>query len=85
MNPSKVTSPAEQRVLDALRTKPCSWDELRAAAKLGEEALGRVIGALLDARKIWTTEREQSDVRVYGFERRTGLMPRIHAQRRADD
>ncbi len=82
---STVRSSAEQRVLDALQPKPCSWDELRAAAKLGEDALGNVIGVLLDARKIWTAEQEQSGVRVYGIERRTGLVPRIYAQRRAGD
>ena len=58
-----------QRVLDALQTKVCTCDELRAAAELREDTLGIVIGTLLDARKIWNAE--QSDVRVYGLKRRT--------------
>jgi hypothetical protein len=80
-----ATSSPEQRVLDALQAKPCSWDKLRAATKLNEERLGFLIGVLLNARKIWTVEHEQSGVRVYGIERRTGLVPRFQEHRRASD
>ncbi len=83
MKPIMVTLSSEQRVLDALQTKQCSWDELRAATKLKEEGLGFVIGVLLDARKIWTDE--QSGVRMYGIERRLGLAPRFQEHRRASD
>ena len=74
----------QQKILDALRDGARTWDELRAATKLKEEGLGFVLGELLDLRKIWTETR--GDVRVYGIERRTGLVPRFgHPQRRATD
>jgi hypothetical protein len=74
----------QQQVLAALQAGVRTWDELRAQTKLKEEGLGFTIGELLDLRQIWTLTR--GDVRVYGLERRTGLVSRFaHAPRRADD
>ncbi len=74
----------QEKVLDALRSGARSWDELRQLTKINEEGLGFVIGELLDLRKIWTGQKE--DVRIYGIEKRQGLVPRFgHPQRRASD
>jgi len=80
-----ITITSRQRlILNALQNGARTWDELRALTKLKEEGLGFTIGELLDLRKIWTLTRDE--VRVYGLERRTGLVPRgMHPQRRADD
>jgi hypothetical protein len=85
VKPRAATLSPQQRVLDALQAKPYSWDELRAATKLSEDSLGLVIGVLLDARKIWTVDQKQSDLRMYGIERRLGLAPRFQEHRRASD
>jgi len=78
------TTSRQQILLDALQSCVRTWDELRALTKLKEEGLGFTIGELLDQRKIWTVTR--GEVRVYGLERRSGLVPRgKHPQRRADD
>jgi hypothetical protein len=67
-------------VFDGART----WDELRALTKLNDERLGFTIGELLNLRKIWTALR--GEVRIYGFERRVGLVPRLqNLRRRTDD
>jgi hypothetical protein len=61
-----------------------TWDALKGVTKVNDEALGWSLGALLDLRKIWTAEH--NDTRVYGIERRTGLVPRFsHPQRRITD
>ena len=80
-----ITITSRQRlILNALQNGARTWDELRALTKLKEEGLGFTIGELLDLRKIWTLTRDE--VRVYGLEQRTGLVPRgMHPQRRADD
>jgi hypothetical protein len=79
-----LTSPRHQKLLDALQSGSRTWDQLRAETKINEEGLGFVIGELLDLRKIWTAER--GGVRIYGIERRTGLVPRFaHERRRATD
>ena len=82
---AKTMNPRQQKILDALQASLRTWDELRALTKINEEGLGFTIGELLDLRKIWTEERD--GVRVYGIERRTGLVPRsfAHPQRRAGD
>lgn len=73
-----------QRILSVLESGVCTWDALKGATKINEERLGFTIGELLDLRKIWTTEK--NDVRVYGIERRIGLVPRSsHYSRRAAD
>jgi hypothetical protein len=79
-----MTMSPQQKVLEALEEKARTWEELRALTKISDERLGFTIGDLLDLRKIWTVER--GDVRVYGIERRTGLVPRFHHPlRRAGD
>jgi hypothetical protein len=71
-----------QKVLNQLESGQRTWDELRALTKVSDENLGFAIGELLDLRKIWTRQRE--DERVYGIERRKGLVPRFaHERRRA--
>lgn len=61
-----------------------TWDELRALTRVSDDNLGIAIGELLDLRKIWTGQRESE--RVYGLERREGLVPRFaHERRRAGD
>lgn len=79
-----VLTTRQERILEALQDKARTWDELRALAKLNDDNLGFTIGELLSLRKIWTVQR--GDVRVYGIERRTGLVPRFgHPQRRVSD
>jgi hypothetical protein len=68
-----------QKLLNQLEGGVRTWDELRELTKMNEENLGLAIGELLDLRKIWTGQR--GDVRVYGIERRLGLVPR-HAHER---
>jgi len=71
-----------QKVLAQLEGGARTWDELRALTKVSDESLGFAIGELLDLRQIWTGR--SGDVRVYGIERRTGLVPRFaHEPRRA--
>ena len=69
-----------QRVLDALQGGARSWDDLKGVAKLNDERLGFTLGELLGQRLIWTAQRE--DRRMYGIERRTGLVPRFSNQQR---
>ncbi len=77
-------SPPQQRVLDALQDSILTWDALKYVTKINDERLGFTLGELLDLRKIWTAE--QNDTRVYGIEKRTGLVPRFtHPQRRSTD
>lgn len=74
----------QEKVLRVLQGGIRTWDELRALTKISEEGLGFTIGELLDLRKIWTGQKDE--VRVYGVERRRGLIPRFgHPQRRATD
>ncbi len=78
------TASSQHRVLDALEGGTLTWDDLKGVAKVNDEALGFALGVLLDLRKIWTGER--TGVRVYGIERRTGLVPRFsHSLRRSTD
>ena len=78
------TTLRQERVLNALQDGSRTWDELRQLTKISEEGLGFTIGELLDLRKIWTGQK--GDVRIYGIERRHGLMPRFgHPQRRSSD
>jgi len=72
-----------QKVLAQLEGGSRTWDELRALTKVSDEGLGFAIGELLDLRKIWTGQR--GDERVYGIERRAGLVPRFAHSRRAGD
>ncbi len=79
-----IITSRQQKILNALQSGLRTWDELRAMTKINEEGLGYTIGELLDMRKIWT--RETGGVRVYGIERRTGLVPRFaNLRRRAGD
>ena len=74
----------QQRILSVLERGVRTWDALKGLTKINEERLGFTIGELLGLRKIWTTQR--NDVRVYGIERRKGLVPRAsHQSRRAVD
>jgi hypothetical protein len=85
--PVQATTPAlrQQKVLDLLQEGVRTWAQLRALLKINNDLLGFMIGALLNQRKIWTAEK--NDVRVYGLERRTGLVPRLSytQQRRSTD
>lgn len=79
-----TTTRRQQKILDALSKGARTWDELRAQTDVNEEGLGFAIGELLDQRRIWT--RETETVRIYGIERRVGLVPRFtHPERRASD
>ncbi len=71
----KSAAPPHKRVLDALRDGILTWDDLKGATKANDDSLGFTLGELLDLRKIWTAER--NGLRVYGVERRTGLVPRF--------
>jgi hypothetical protein len=62
-------------VLDALQDGILTWDELKGATKASDDKLGSTLGELLDLRKIWTAER--NELRIYGIERRRGLVPRF--------
>lgn len=75
--------PQQQRVLDVLKARPQTWDELRALTKLNDDQLGSTILALLNLRLIWT--REKNGTRFYALERRVGLVPRFQAERRASE
>jgi hypothetical protein len=84
--PGQMTSKElrRQKVLEVLREGVRTWDEIRALTKINEEHLGYVIGELLDLRQIWTLVK--GDTRVYGIERRLGLVPRFaNVHRRASD
>ena len=79
-----ITTASQRKVLDAVFDGARTWDELRALTKLNDERLGFTIGELLNLRKIWTALR--GEVRIYGFERRVGLVPRLqNLRRRTDD
>ncbi len=74
----------QQRVLAALQSRARTWDYLKTAVNLNDERLGLTLGKLLNDRLIWTAQ--QADSRVYGLEKRTGLVPRgLHQRRRATD
>jgi hypothetical protein len=74
----------QQQVIDQLQVGVRTWDQLRALMNINNDNLGFLIGALLNQRKIWTAQK--NDVRVYGLERRTGLLPRFcYSQRRSTD
>jgi hypothetical protein len=73
-----------QKVLDQLQGGARTWDQLRALTKFSDEILGLTILELLNQRKIWATQK--NDIRVYGLERRIGLVPRFsHPERRSTD
>jgi hypothetical protein len=79
-----VLTSRQQKILEALEGGARTWEFLRALTKMNDDNLGYTLGELLSLRKIWTVQR--NDVRVYGIERRTGLVPRSgHPQRRATD
>jgi hypothetical protein len=71
-------------VLDALQDGILTWDDLKGVTKVSDDKLGSTLGELLDLRKIWTAER--NELRVYGIERRRGLVPRFfNTGRRSTD
>ena len=79
-----VATLRQQNVLDQLQGGARTWDQLRALIKINDDNLGFMILELLNQRKIWTVQK--NDVRVYGLERRTGLVPRFSdPQRRSTD
>jgi len=85
-NPEQATVATlpQQKVLDQLQGEARTWNELRALIKINDDDLGFIILELLNQRKVWTTQK--NDVRVYGLERRTGLVPRLsYWQRRSTD
>lgn len=72
----------QQRILSVLAEGVRTWDALKGLTKINDEGLGFTIGELLGLRKIWTAQK--CDVRIYGLERRSGLVPRsTHQLRRA--
>ena len=73
-DPARDVTFRQQQVLAHLQGRVCTWDELSRLMKINDDGLGFAIGTLLDLRKIWTTQKD--DVRVYGLERRVGLVPR---------
>ena len=78
------TTSRQQRVLDHLQGGVRTWNDLRRLAQIPDDGLGLTIGELLNLRKIWTEHK--NDIRVYGLERRTGLLPRFSdPQRRSTD
>ena len=82
----QATTPTfrQQQVLDQLQDRARTWDELRRLLKINNEGLGFTIGALLSLLRIWTGQK--NDIRVYGLERRNGLVPRFsYLQRRSTD
>jgi hypothetical protein len=79
-----IVSPLRQQKVLELHEGMRTWDQLRALTKINDDNLGFTILELLNLRKIRTIRR--SGVRVYGIERRTGLVPIFaHERRRADD
>ncbi|HYJ46399.1 MAG TPA: hypothetical protein VEV81_07270 [Pyrinomonadaceae bacterium] len=70
----------QERILGALQGGLRTWNDLKELTKINDERLGFTLGELLDLRKIWTAQK--NDVRVYGIERRVGLVPRFHNLRR---
>lgn len=73
-----------QRILKVLEDGALRWNDLKKLANLSDESLGYTLGELLDLRQIWTVEK--NDVRIYGIERRLGLVPRYHhGNRRSTD
>lgn len=74
----------QQRILSILEDGARTWGALKELTKINDESLGFTIGELLGLRKIWTAQK--NDVRVYGLERRQGLVPRsTHQLRRTAD
>ena len=79
-----VFASRQQKVMDQLQAVTRTWDDLRGLTKISDDNLGLTVLELLNQRKIWVADRD--DVRVYGIERRKGLVPRFaHEQRRAGD
>ena len=79
-----VLTSRQQKILEALKDGARTWEYLRGLTTMNDDNLGFTLGELLSLRKIWTVQR--NDVRVYGIERRVGLVPRHgHPQRRATD
>ena len=79
-----VVTLRQQMVLEHLQGGACTWQQLRARLEVNDDNLGFIILDLLNQRKIWTVQK--NDVRVYGLERRSGLVPRFsYPQRRATD
>ena len=79
-----VATLPRQKVLEQLQGGARTWNELRALMKINDDKLGFLISELLNQRKIWTAQK--NDVRVYGLERRAGLVPRFsYPQRRSTD
>jgi hypothetical protein len=76
-NPEQVAGGTlrQQKVLEQLRDSESTWDQLRQRTKINEDNLGLTIWELLTLRRIWTVQRD--GVRVYGIERRKGLVPRF--------
>ena len=66
--PQATRTAAPQRVLDVIASRPCSWDELRAATALTDDGLGRVLAFLFSERKLWLWYL--GETRIYGLEGR---------------
>lgn len=78
----------QQRILSLLKDDVRTWETLKKLGSVNDEGLGFTLGELLGLRKIWTEiwTIKENDIRVYGLERRKGLLPRAsHRSRRAVD
>lgn len=74
----------QQKVLNHLQSGVRTWTQLRTLTNINDDNLGMTLWELLSLRKIWTLQR--GDVRVYGIEKRTDIVPRFaRLQRRQTD
>jgi len=79
-----VVTMRQQKVLDQLQGGVRTWDQIRAPTKINDDNLGFAILELMNERKIWS--KQINGVRVYGLERRLGLVPRFSCpERRSTD
>ena len=56
---------AQLRVLKAIQDGARTWDEIKAATKIGDDQLGLVLGELLTHKRVRTEMR--GNVRVYSL------------------
>lgn len=77
--PQRTDRPTpQQRILNILEGGVRNWNELKALTNSTDDRLGINLCELFGLRKIWTAH--ENDVRVYGLERRTGVVPRASHQ-----
>lgn len=52
--PSPPPDDPQRRVLDAVREGPCTWEEVAAATRLGDDELGLILLDLLGRKQVKT-------------------------------